>query len=240
MTVTTNISRKSEQGSAIRAWRKFAALGFAVAAIFALTLAAPVTIDTDNGIFTSKAANAKNDKDKDNGNGNGNGNGGGNGNSGGKGKSGGNDDTGDTGTNTSANTSSNDVDVASDDPDRVLILLPREEEISMAMFTTRISKRYPADDITSLDNPHQAVSFFSELKEMSGKKIIHRWFYKGQMEFEASFNIRANNWRIWSTKLLPQDMPGEWKVEIVDEDGKVLQVRKLNYAPEDIELLATS
>ena len=110
----------------------------------------------------------------------------------------------------------------------------------MAMFTTRISKRYPADDITSLDNPHQAVSFFSELKEMSGKKITHRWFYKDELKFEASFNIRANNWRIWSTKLLPQDMPGEWKVEIVDEDGKVLQVRKLNYAPDDIELLATS
>ena len=123
--------------------------------------------------------------------------------------------------------------------DRTLILLPQEEEISMAMFTTRISKRYPADEVTSLDNPHQAVSFFTELKEMSGKKISHQWYYDGEIKFEASFNIRANNWRIWSTQLLPKEMPGEWKVEIVDEDGKVLQVRKLNYAPKDIELLAT-
>ena len=110
----------------------------------------------------------------------------------------------------------------------------------MALFTTRISKRYPADEITSLDNPHQAVSFFSELKDMSGKEITHMWYYGDELKFKASFKIRASRWRIWSTQLLPDDMPGEWKVEVVDGEGEVLQVRTLNYAPEGIEFLATS
>ncbi|MBE9558840.1 MAG: DUF2914 domain-containing protein, partial [Proteobacteria bacterium] len=45
-------------------------------------------------------------------------------------------------------------------------------------------------------------------------------------------------WRIWSTQLLPAELPGEWKVKIVDQDGEVLQIRKLNYNPEGVELLA--
>jgi hypothetical protein len=110
----------------------------------------------------------------------------------------------------------------------------------MALFTTRISKRYPADEITSLDNPHQAVSFFSELKDMSGKEITHMWYYGDELMFKASFKVRANHWRIWSTQLLPDDMPGEWKVKIVDGEGEVLQISTLNYAPEGVEFLATN
>jgi hypothetical protein len=51
------------------------------------------------------------------------------------------------------------------------------------------------------------------------------------VEFKASFKIRAHHWRIWSTQLLPQDMPGVWAVEIVNEEGEVLEARTLTFAP---------
>jgi hypothetical protein len=109
----------------------------------------------------------------------------------------------------------------------------------MALFTTRISKRYPADEITSLDNPHQAVSFFSELQDMSGQKITHRWIHGGELAFKASFKVRADHWRIWSTQLLPENRPGEWTVEIVNEKDEVLEVRTLNFAPKDAVLVGS-
>jgi hypothetical protein len=124
------------------------------------------------------------------------------------------------------------------DDDRLLLLAPPPEEITMAMFTTRIKKRYPSDEITMLDNPHQAVSFFSELKQMAGKEITHKWFYEGELKFEASFKVRADEWRIWSTQLLPEDLAGQWQVEVVDEDGEVLEIRKLDYVPGGVQLLA--
>jgi hypothetical protein len=51
------------------------------------------------------------------------------------------------------------------------------------------------------------------------------------VEFKASFKIRADRWRIWSTQLLPATMPGEWTVQIVNQDGEVLQTSALAYAP---------
>jgi hypothetical protein len=187
------------------------------AAVFFLSLAAPITIDTDSGSFTSKIANAKNNGGNGGGNGGGN-NSGGNGKGKGKGKG-------------------NDVASTRPDGDRKLLLpLVPEPAITVALFTTKIAKRYPADEITNLENRHQAISFFSELQDMSGQKITHRWIHGGEVAFKASFQVRANHWRIWSTQLLPADMPGEWKVEIVNEQGDVLEFRTLNFAPKDAVL----
>ena len=110
-------------------------------------------------------------------------------------------------------------------------LVVPEPAISLAQFTTRISKRYPADDITDLDDPHQSISYFSELQGMSGQTITHLWLYEGEVEFKAAFKIRADRWRIWSTQLLPANMPGEWTVEVVNQEGEVMEARTLNFAP---------
>lgn len=197
------------------------AAALAAAAIFALSLVAPVTIDTDSGMFTSKTAVA--------GNGNGNGGGGGSSNAGGG-------DRSNAGGNGKGHGKGNDV--ASTDKDRALLLVPLEEAITIAQFTTRISKRYPADELFTYDNSHQSISFFSEFQGMSGKKITHRWFYGDNLEFEASFKIRADRWRVWSTQLLPENKPGKWRVEIMDETGEVLANQGLNYAPKGKALAA--
>jgi len=101
---------------------------------------------------------------------------------------------------------------------------------------TKISKRYPADEVISYDNPHQSISFFTEFQAMTGKQITHLWIYGEEVQFKATFKIRAEHWRVWSTQMLPEEMPGEWKVEIVDEEGTVLQAHKLNYTPNQATL----
>lgn len=213
------------------------ATAFAVAVVFALTLVAPVTIDADSSTFKSKTAVA--------GNGNGNGGGGGSSNGGGGGSSNaGGGDNSNAGGGDSSNAGGNGKghgkgnDVASTDKDRALLLVPLEEAITIAQFTTRISKRYPADELFTYDNSHQSISFFSEFQGMSGKEITHRWFYGDNLEFEASFKIRADRWRVWSTQLLPEDKPGKWRVEIMDETGEVLANQGLNYAPKGEALAA--
>ncbi|MDH3229596.1 MAG: DUF2914 domain-containing protein, partial [Alphaproteobacteria bacterium] len=110
--------------------------------------------------------------------------------------------------------------------------------VALAVFTTAIKKRYPANDVETLDDPHQAISFFNELHAMAGKRITHRWVHNGSVMFEASFDVMAQRWRIWSTQLLPADQAGEWTVEIVDEDGTVLEARSLFYQPRTSEQLA--
>ncbi|MDH5556261.1 MAG: DUF2914 domain-containing protein, partial [Alphaproteobacteria bacterium] len=220
---------------------KITTLGFATAAIFAISLIMPVTLNLESGFTTNGAYAANGGGGKGNG-GNGGGNGGGNsggGNGGGgNGGSGGSGGSNGGGGGNGSNNGGGDVSSTGSGRDTILFIPPKKEEISLALFTTKISKRYPADEVTILDDSHQAISFFSELKEMSGKMVSHIWYYGDEVKFRTNFKIRANSWRIWSTQLLPESMSGEWKVEIVDEAGKVLQVRKLNYAPEDVGILA--
>lgn len=230
MNVRTYDCRNARRVSTWRPRGKPTALSLA-ATVFALSLAAPVTIDIPTG-FAVNSAHAGN-------NGNGNGNSGGNGNAGGNGNNGnagGNNYGAPDPTDVPdpedevVSAATPDVDIESED-DRLLLLPPPAEVVTMAMFTTRISKRYPADEITGLADPHQAVSFFSELKDMSGKQITHMWYYGGELKFKASFKVRADQWRVWSTQLLPENMSGDWKVEVVDMAGKVLVTQHLKYTP---------
>ena len=241
MNVRTYDYRNARRVSTWRPRGKATALSLA-AAVFALSLAAPVTIDIPTGFAVNSAHAGNHGGGNGNSGGNGNAGGsntGGNGNADGSNTGGGNENAGPDNNNAGGNpgpdkdsVASVDADLDRREDDSLLLLLPPPEEVvTMAMFTTRISKRYPADEITGLADPHQAVSFFSELKDMSGKRITHMWYYGGELQFKASFKVRADQWRVWSTQLLPENMPGDWKVEVVDMAGKVLVTQHLKYTP---------
>jgi hypothetical protein len=207
-----------------RGWSACAGIILFVAA-FAVALSAPVELKLsgDNLIdICGKTANARGGHGGGGHGGGGHGGGGygggggfGGGNAGGKGK-------GHTG----------DIASTSAESGRLLLLTQPEEGVAMAQITTTISRRYPADEIKALGNPHQPISFFTEVHGMSGKEVTHRWFHGDELVFEAAFTIRGDAWRVWSTQLLPKNMPDEWKVEAVDDKGDVLATRELTYQPD--------
>lgn len=116
---------------------------------------------------------------------------------------------------------------------RLILPTQPEEGVTIAQITSVISRRYPADEIKTLGNPHQPISFFTEIHGMSGKEVTHRWFHGDELVLEATFEICGDAWRVWSRQLLPKNMPGKWKVEAVDQKGDVLATRELTYQPDD-------
>lgn len=215
----------------------------AAAVLFAITVSAPVTIDfnaTGLDLVASKTAAAKNSNAGDNGGGNGNGNNGngnngngnnGNGNSGNGNSDNGNNGNGNNGAASNGTSAANTPASSQGGEYNNIIFAPIAPKVLMALFTTMIRQRYPVNNVAVLDDPHQAVSFFTELQAMAGRKITHRWIHNGSVKFSASFDVKAKDWRTWSTQLLPADMPGKWVVELVDEDGNVLETRALIYRP---------
>lgn len=101
--------------------------------------------------------------------------------------------------------------------------------VSQAQFTTAVSDRKPADAITTLDNSHSEVFFFTALKDAAGQTITHRWQFNGQTMAEVKFEPKANHWRVWSSKNLLPSETGTWTVEVVDSSGNVLTSKTLNY-----------
>ena len=101
--------------------------------------------------------------------------------------------------------------------------------VARGMFTTAVVDREPQDNLTSLSNDQYSVFFFSELKNMAGQKITHRWEYNGQVMAEVSFDVGADRWRTHSSKNLQPIWLGEWTVSVLDSDMNVVSTHHFEY-----------
>jgi hypothetical protein len=101
--------------------------------------------------------------------------------------------------------------------------------VTRAQFTTDIVDREPVDEITSLDADVKTVYYFTELKDMGGQFVTHRWIFNGDKIYEKAFEVDGDRWRVFTSKNLIDERQGEWRAEVVNADGAVLQSNTLMY-----------
>lgn len=108
--------------------------------------------------------------------------------------------------------------------------LSADPEVSRAQFTSAMLDREPTDELTAIDPGADKVFFFTELRNMDGTSITHRWSLNGTVMAEISFKVRASRWRVYSSKTLLPEWRGEWVVDVLDENGAVLETRTVGYS----------
>lgn len=96
------------------------------------------------------------------------------------------------------------------------------DNVARAQFTSGIADREPVDRLEQIDADSAQVTFFTELRDLQGRTVTHRWVHGGETLAEVSFDVGGPRWRVWSSKTLLPDWQGEWSVEVVDEDGSLL------------------
>ncbi len=96
------------------------------------------------------------------------------------------------------------------------------ENISQAVFAKSVEDRAPIEIITGADDSLGKIYFFTNIRNLSGDKITHRWIYKGKVKAEISFDIKGNRWRVWSSKNLWHTWTGQWTVEVLNQNNQVL------------------
>jgi hypothetical protein len=106
---------------------------------------------------------------------------------------------------------------------------PTSEKVSRAVFTTAVTNREPADQITTLKNDVQQVYFFTELTGLDGQTVTHKWEHAGEVKASVTFDVKAPRWRVWSSKKFDPSWTGEWTVSVVDGSGVTLAQAKLTY-----------
>jgi len=106
---------------------------------------------------------------------------------------------------------------------------PASDTVVRAVFTTTVTDREPADQLTSLTNDVQQVYFYTELKDLEGQTVTHKWEHAGEVKAEVSFDVKAPRWRVWSSKTLDPSWTGEWTVSVIDGSGAMLAQAKLSY-----------
>jgi len=99
--------------------------------------------------------------------------------------------------------------------------------VKRSQFTTAIVNREPTDNVVTLTNNSDKIYFFTELSNLKGHKITHRWKYENKLMAEIKFKVASDRWRVFSSKKLKPGWVGQWSVELVDENGTPLDVENL-------------
>ena len=107
----------------------------------------------------------------------------------------------------------------------------RFPEVTLAQFTTGVENREPMDAVAFVGNDVAEIYFYSELRDLSGAKVTHRWEYEGEIVAEVPFDVSKDQWQAWSTKSLKPDQLGDWTVSVIAPDGEVLAVESFSYQP---------
>lgn len=115
------------------------------------------------------------------------------------------------------------------DPQAAALAQAAEGSVARAVFTTGVENREPVDEISSAPASTQTIYFFTELRDLQGHKVTHRWTYNGTVMAEIDFDVGGARWRVYSSKNFVPQWVGEWAVEVVDESGNVLETRALSF-----------
>lgn len=65
------------------------------------------------------------------------------------------------------------------------------------------------------------LACLSEVRNLTGT-VVHVWFHGDTELIRIELPVRGERYRTWSVKRIPPDMTGPWRVEVRDQDGKVL------------------
>jgi hypothetical protein len=100
-------------------------------------------------------------------------------------------------------------------------------EVARAQFTTGVVDREPVDSVTRVDADTRTVFFFTELRDLQGRHVVHRWEYAGEPVAVVGFDVGGPRWRVWSSKQMQPEWTGTWRVYVLTEDGSVVTVAEL-------------
>ena len=81
--------------------------------------------------------------------------------------------------------------------------------------------RMPVDTASAFPADVGQVACWTAVTGAAGTTIQHVWI-QGENEYPVSLNVGGSPWRTWSTKSIPPEWAGEWRVEVRDVAGTVL------------------
>ena len=99
-------------------------------------------------------------------------------------------------------------------------------QVDRSQLSDAIEQREPVNDLgTSVSvapGEFKKVYFFTQISHLANQQITHRWLYQGVEKAAVTLNIGSDNWRTYSSKILPDYWPGEWQVQVWYGDLQLL------------------
>ncbi len=101
-----------------------------------------------------------------------------------------------------------------------------DKRVIRALLTTGVESKEPLDVIGSpvIVNKNKAtgIFYFTEIIDMKGENLYHRWLWNDKLIYNREINILGNRWRAATSKKIPYSKAGNWSVRLVNNKGIVL------------------
>jgi len=90
-------------------------------------------------------------------------------------------------------------------------------------FCTDVVEREPSGAGIEFPVDVGKLFFWSNvLNDGEETSVTHVWYLNGEEKARVELPVKYPRNRIWSSKIIPAEWAGEWKVEVVTADGDVL------------------
>ncbi|WP_171695735.1 DUF2914 domain-containing protein [Methylomonas sp. ZR1] len=111
-----------------------------------------------------------------------------------------------------------------------------DRKVIRASLNTEPKDDEPGEPIKSplrvIPNQSREVFYFSEIKNMKGRSLFHRWSRNGQIVHQKQLDMKDKITKVWSSKILSAKDKGEWQVQLTDKKGKVYSEVNFSVNPE--------
>lgn len=94
-----------------------------------------------------------------------------------------------------------------------------DASVARALFTTNVVDHEPIDQLVSADEDLQSIYFFTDLRNLQGRVVTHRWEFEDELMQQVKFQVGGPRWRVYSKRTLNPDSKGKWTVLVLDESG---------------------
>jgi Protein of unknown function (DUF2914) len=99
-------------------------------------------------------------------------------------------------------------------------------KITEMAVTTKIVKGNPIDAVWRISHTSvKAIYCFTRVVNPGGKAtaVKHVWYKDGKLYWEHELPIRGEKWRTWSKRAIDRGSVGDWRVDALDPEGKLLE-----------------
>jgi len=95
--------------------------------------------------------------------------------------------------------------------------------VADAKLGTGVVDREPQGVAESFKSDVGKVYCWTKVIGAEGTEITHAWFKGDEKMGEVKLAVKYPSTRTWSAKTIPADGKGDWRVDVVAADGKVLK-----------------
>lgn len=106
------------------------------------------------------------------------------------------------------------------------------KNVKRAILTTKVKQHEPIDRLGTTIKAEAAprdVFFFTEIVDLKGSSVTHRWKHDGRTVASRKFRLDSNSYRVYSNQRMQPTEKGAWQVEVLDSKGKTLSVADFRF-----------